>query len=217
MSLSMSLCTVPHVWQHVKAAVIISSGDIWPISLTWRLDLHMLFSLFRSSFIVSSFFKAWYMSFFPPSHISGELVVVLGHFRVLCVSSCQLVCWLKHARSLTLLPDWRHTMPSGWFMTSVAHRRSCCETPLPSASIWGVLEFYSFFFLTQGSGCISFDIDPVKLIFFLMLQAIQLALAEFALCSSLTVLWVLVASHWLCLCVFVWSFTTISSDVTGID
>lgn len=34
-----------------------------------------------------------------------------------------------------------------------------------------------------------------------MHEAVQLSLAEFTLCPSLTVLWVLVASHWLSLCV----------------
>lgn len=91
----------------------------------------MLFSLL-SSFRV--------LIYFVLSSISVELVLqATSGFP-----ACLLAHWLKHARSLTLLPDWRHTMPSGWFMTPVAHRHSCCETPLPSASIW------EFVFLHRG-------------------------------------------------------------------
>lgn len=68
----------------------------------------------------------------------------------------------------------------------------------PSASIWAVPEVFSCFFFLHRE-CISFDIDPVKFFFFYDAGGC-LAVAEFALCSSLTVLWVLVASHWLCVC-----------------
>lgn len=72
---------------------------------------------------------------------------------------------------------WRHSMPSGWFICSVTHRSSCCETPLHSASIWGILEWM---------WCISSDIDSVKQFSSFSLLAAELSLAEMALCSSLT-------------------------------
>lgn len=72
---------------------------------------------------------------------------------------------------------WRHSMPSGWFICSVTHRSSCCETPLHSASIWGILEWM---------WCISSDIDSVKQFSSFSLLAAELSLAEMTLCSSLT-------------------------------
>lgn len=77
---SVSLC----VWQHVKAAMIISFRDIWPISLIWRLPFAYAVSPLTSSFMalsLSSSFTAWCMSFSPVSHISAEPVVVLGRLR----------------------------------------------------------------------------------------------------------------------------------------
>lgn len=72
---------------------------------------------------------------------------------------------------------WRHSMPSGWFICSVTHRSSCCETPHHSASIWGILEWM---------WCISSDVDAVKQLSSFSLLAAELSLAEMALCSSLT-------------------------------
>lgn len=118
----------------------IGSGDIWPISLTWF--AYIPFSEVLSQCFLLLFKKTWYMSV-----ISGvSYLNRAGHSpqALLCLvlSACLLACWLKHARSL---PGWRHTMSSCWFMTSVTHRRSGCETLLPSASF------------------LSFDNDPVKL------------------------------------------------------
>ena len=108
------------------------------------------------------FYKAWYMSFFPVRRISGWAGRSPWAPFGLFVSCCQLVCWpvdWNMPAVLTLLADWRHTMPSVWFMTSVTRWRSCCETPLPSVSIWGVPECVSFFSLHRGVG-VCFDFDP---------------------------------------------------------
>lgn len=121
------------------------------------------------------------MSFFPVCRISGWAGRSPWAPFGLFVSCCQLVCWpvdWNMPAVLTLLADWRHTMPSSWFMTSVARWRSCCETPLPSVSIWGVPE--CFFFLAQGSRCV-FRLWPSR-----RSRLFRLPFAEFASCSSLT-------------------------------
>lgn len=145
----------------------------------------------------SLFFKSWYMSLFPVSRILIELVIVLGLFGFWCVSCCQLVCWLVDWNMpgvWLLLPSWRHTMPSGWFMTSVAHPHSCCEAPLPSASLF-------FFFFCTGESVYFVRHWPCKAGFFFNPRCWRL--------FSSHLLSLHCALHWLppidcAFCVFVW-------------
>lgn len=98
------------------------------------------------------------------------------------------------------------TLPNGWFMTSVAHRCSCCETPLPSASI-GVLWVHFvrhwpnksaiFFFLCVLCRCRLFSSH---------LLSLHCVFIDCALPPTVCVF-----------CVSVWSLTTNSSDATCID
>lgn len=115
-----------------------------------------------TQFILRWCFQAWCMSFLPASHISFVLVVLSLFFNIFFYPPPP-----PHAVSVSLgllietCPQsvWRHSMPSGWFICSVTHRSSCCETPLHSASIWGILEWM---------WCISSDILLCKTVFLLL-------------------------------------------------
>lgn len=100
------------------------SGDIWPISLTRRPHLHMLFlfSEVHSWCCLSfSFFKnlIYSISFSAVSHISVEPVAVLGRLGFSASRAVMLVC---------LPADWN--MPGVWL---------CCltdDTRCQSADLW---------------------------------------------------------------------------------
>lgn len=125
----------------------------------------------------------------PPVMSSSLMYVFLAGVSYLIRARCTLSFFFflspPHAVSVSLgllietCPQsvWRHSMPSGWFICSVTHRSSCCETPFHSASIWGILEWM---------WCISSDIDSVKQFSSFSLLAAELSLAEMTLCSSLT-------------------------------
>lgn len=148
------------------------------------LKAHFAYALFYRVHSWSQ--KAWYMSIFLGVFYPNGARHSPGAFVRLLLSARLLARWLKRARGLNLLPGRRHRIASGWFMTSVAHRHSCCKTPLPSASVFFCISVYFIWHWPQTTG-----------LFFPTPQAAQLSLAEFALHSPLTAF----ASHWLPLCV----------------
>lgn len=132
-------------------------------------------------------------------------------FVHLVLSACLFACWLKHARSLTLV---------AWLMTHDAELLiyDLCSTVTPL--LW---DSSPFFFHFRSTTVVFF----VHTLVYSNTDPLKCFLSGCWRLFSSDLLSLHCAVHWLssgsslpsidCLFVFVCTFTTISSDVTGID